>query len=193
MKNMKVYVLDTGYIEQDRSTLVASTRMGTIKDKNPRALWTQAPIYAALIKHPDGLVLFDTSCNPKGMTERWPVELKIMNPYYVTEESTLPSRLEQLKVRHKDIKYVVMSHMHIDHAGCLEMFTDSEIIVHDDEFTQTMKKYALKKDMGAYIWKDLNAQIKNGLNWNLFSSKVEKIELLEGLTIYNFGSGLNRQ
>ena len=189
MKNMEVYVLDTGYLAQDKSTLIAGLRMGTINDQTPAAIWTHTPVYAVLIKHPDGNVLFDTSCNPKSMTERWPEGFKITNPYYVTDDSTLPARLEQLKVSPKDIKYVVMSHMHLDHAGCLEMFTDSEIIVHEDEFTQCMKKYALNKDMGVYIWKDLDAQIKNNLNWNLFSSQTEKVELMKGLTIYNFGSG----
>lgn len=188
-QGMKVYLLDTGYLEQDKSTLVAGSVMGNIFNKTPQAIWGKTPTYAVLIKHPEGNVLFDTGCNPKAMTERWPEELKILNPYYCDEDSTLIARLEQLSIGPKDIKHIVISHMHEDHTGCLEFFTDSNVIVHDDEFTQVMKRYALKKDLGVYIWKDIDAQLKNDLHWNLLSPKVETVELMEGITIYNFGSG----
>lgn len=192
MKNMKVHVMDTGHIEQDAAYLIGP-KLGNIHDKTPKAEWTQAPVYAVLIEHPDGLVLFDTSCNENGMTDRWPQRFRENIPYYVTEEQLLLNRLKQLGVTPKDIKYVIASHLHIDHSGGLEHFTDSEVIVHDTELTQVMKEFALKSvdrdNMGVYVWKDVNAWIQTGLHWKLVPPNTESFELFDGLTILNLGSG----
>lgn len=192
MNNMKVHVLDTGYLEQDRAMLVGP-KLGTIHDKTPAAEWTQTPVYAVLIEHPDGLVLFDTSCSAMGMTERWTESFKELCPYHVNEDQLLLKRLEQLNFKPSDVKYVVASHLHIDHSGGLEYFTEAEIIVHDTEFTEVMKKYALnstcKDQMGVYVWDDINAWIQTGLHWKLIKPTVESVKLLDGITILNFGSG----
>ena len=189
MKRMKVYVLETGYLPQDKSILIAGLTQATEHNRNPKPVWTHTPTYAVLIDHPEGYVLLDTSVNPKGMTERFPESLKEMNNYVVADDATFPARLEQLHVKPADVKYIVMSHMHFDHAGNLEMFRDSEIIVHEDEFTMAMKTYALNREMGVYVWDDLDQQVKNKLHWNLFPADQEKMELMDGLTIYNLGSG----
>jgi N-acyl homoserine lactone hydrolase len=193
MTNIKVHVLGTGHIEQDRATLVTTSRLGNIYDKTPSAEWTHTPVYSVLIEHPDGLVLFDTSCNPKGMTERWQEEIRVTSPFYANEEELLLNRLEKLGVRPDDIRYVVISHLHVDHSGGLEFFRKSEIIVHETEFTQTIKKFALKAsnraDMGVYIWDDINAWMQNGLHWKLIPPNVESFKLFDGVTILNFGSG----
>ncbi len=189
MRRMKVYVLETGYLPQDKSILIAGLTLATEHNRNPKPVWTHTPTYAVLIDHPDGYVLFDTSVNPKGMSERFPESLKEMNNYVVEPDATFPARLNQLHVKPNDVKYIVMSHMHFDHSGNLEMFPDSEIIVHEDEFTQAMKTYALNGEMGVYVWADLDQQIKKKLHWNLYPSNLEKMELLKGITIYNLGSG----
>lgn len=192
MKNIKLHVLGTGYIENDRAVLVADSGPGNISDKTPSER-LHIPVYSVLIEHPDGLVLFDTSCNPKSMTERWPDELKIQGPFYATEEELLLNRLEQLHVKPDDIRYVVASHLHCDHAGGLEFFRRSEIIVQENEFTQVTKLFMLnaasKQEMGAYIWDDINAWLQSRLHWRLIPASVGSVNLLDGVTILNLGSG----
>lgn len=193
MKNIKLHVLGTGYIENDVAVMVADSRPGNISGKAPSDERIHIPVYSVLIEHPDGLVLFDTSCNPQSMTERWPTEFKIQGPFYATEEELLLNRLDQLHVKPDDIRYVVASHLHCDHAGGLEFFKKSEIIVQENEFTQVMKLFMLnaanKQEMGAYIWEDINAWLQSGLHWKLIPTSAESIKLLDGVTILNFGSG----
>lgn len=154
----KVYVLDTGTMQMDKGFMVAMHNPASINNQNPPAEFVEFPVYAVLIDHPEGKILFDTGCNPEGMGDdgRWPEGVQELFPYQASEECYLINRLAQLNVRPEDIKYVVASHLHLDHAGCLELFKNATVIVHDTELSNTMKTYAINKDMGAYVWADID-------------------------------------
>ncbi|GIN20445.1 MAG TPA: MBL fold metallo-hydrolase [Bacillus bacterium] len=191
MSQTKLYVLDTGRMRMDKNFMVAMHNPANIDNPNPPAEFIEFPVYAVLIDHPDGKILFDTGCNPEGMGKegRWPQATQKMFPLFQDESCYLINRLEQLKVRPEDIRYVVASHLHLDHAGCLELFTNATIIVHDTELSNTMKQYAMTKEMGAYIWADIDAWIKKDLSWRTIMPNEDEIELASGIKILNFGAG----
>ena len=72
-------------------------------------------------------------------------------PYFADEACHLPNRLEQIGIDLKDVDIVVASHLHLDHAGCLEYFTNATVIVHNDELNRTMQSYARNQKEGAYM------------------------------------------
>ena len=187
----KVYVLDTGTMQMDKGFMVAMHNPASINNQNPQAEFVEFPVYAVLIDHPEGKILFDTGCNPEGMGDdgRWPEGVQELFPYQASEECYLINRLAQLNVRPEDIKYVVASHLHLDHAGCLELFKNATVIVHDTELSNTMKTYAINKDMGAYVWADIDQWIKTGVNWKTIMPHEDELELAEGIKILNFGPG----
>ncbi|MEK4922666.1 N-acyl homoserine lactonase family protein [Cytobacillus sp. FSL R5-0569] len=187
----KLYVLDTGTMKMDKNYMIAMHNPASMDNPNPPAEFVEFPVYAVLIDHPEGKILFDTGCNPEGMGKdgRWPEGVQKMFPSFQDESCYLINRLEQLNTRPEDIKYVVASHLHLDHAGCLELFTNATIIVHDTELSNTMKQYAMTKDMGAYIWADVNAWINNGLKWKTVMPNEDELELAQGIKILNFGPG----
>lgn len=191
MSKPKLYVLDTGRMKMDKNFMVAMHNPATVDNPEQPAEFIEFPVYAVLIDHPEGKILFDTGCNPESVGEngRWPEATQKMLPLFQDESCYLINRLEQLKVRPEDIKYVVASHLHLDHAGCLELFTNATIIVHDTELANTMKQYAMTKEMGAYIWADIDQWIKNDLRWKTILPNEDEIELAKGIKILNFGSG----
>jgi N-acyl homoserine lactone hydrolase len=191
MAKPKMYVLDTGTMFMDKGFMVSMHNPASVINPNPPADFIEFPVYAVLIDHPDGKILFDTGCSPEGMGDkgRWPKGVQQLFPLNMPEECYLINRLEQLKVRPEDIKYVVASHLHLDHAGCLEKFKNAKIIVHETELANTMKTYAVNKDMGAYVWADIDAWIKTGLDWQMIRSKDEEVPLVDGVKILNFGAG----
>jgi glyoxylase-like metal-dependent hydrolase (beta-lactamase superfamily II) len=191
MGEIRVYVLKTGVLPQDKSVLIAGLTQATESNRHPEPVWSLTPTYAVYIKHPDGNVLLDTSVNPRGMSERFPPSLKEMNNYVVGDDEQFPARLRQIGVKPSDIDYIVLSHLHFDHAGNVEMFPRAKVIVHEDEFTQTMKLFGMNKpnEMGVYVWEDLHQAILAHTDWKLFPGNVPKRELLPGLTIFNVGSG----
>ncbi|SHI23943.1 Metallo-beta-lactamase superfamily protein [Sporobacter termitidis DSM 10068] len=189
MANMKMYILDNGKLMLDRANIIAGNRLATVVDKHPEAEWTEIPVNTFLIDHPDGLVLFDTACDPKGMSDNWPASSKLVSPYEAPEGGYLHERLEQLKVKPEDVKYVVMSHLHTDHAGCLSLFKNAEVFVNETEFTETLKLYALREEKPAYSHSDIEAFLNAKLRWHLLDNTEKEYPLLDGLTIVNFGSG----
>lgn len=53
------------------------------------------------------------------MSEHWPESIKEINPYYQKPEQTLEYQLGLLGLKPEDIRTVILSHMHVDHAGYL--------------------------------------------------------------------------
>lgn len=187
----KLYVMDNGRMSMDKNWLIAMHNPATVNNPNSATEFAEFPIYTVLIDHPEGKILFDTACNPNSMGPqgRWSEATQQSSPWVAGEECYLHHRLEQLKVRPEDIKYVVASHLHLDHAGCLEMFTNATIIVHEDEFNKALQSYARNVKTGAYIWEDIDAWIKNNLQWKTVQRGEDHLELAEGIRILNFGSG----
>ncbi|WP_259548138.1 N-acyl homoserine lactonase family protein [Heyndrickxia sp. FSL K6-6286] len=187
----KLFVMDNGRMRMDKNYMVAMHNPASIDHPNQPATFVEFPIYTVLIDHPEGKILFDTACNPNSMGEkgRWEEITQKTFPWEANEECYLHNRLEQLNVRPEDIKFVVASHLHLDHAGCLEMFTNAKIIVHEDELNGTLRSYANHDKSGAYIWADIDAWIKNHLQWKTIGRNEDSLELVEGVKILNFGSG----
>ncbi|WP_078592791.1 AhlS family quorum-quenching N-acyl homoserine lactonase [Evansella clarkii] len=187
----KLYVMDNGRMSMDKNWMIAMHNPATVHNPKAEAEFVEFPIYTVLIDHPAGKILFDTACNPEGMGSqgRWGEVTQTMFPYKASEECYLPNRLEQLNVRPEDVKYVVASHLHLDHAGCLEMFTNATIVVHEDELNGTLQSYARNEKEGAYIWGDIDAWIKNNLQWRTIKRDEDNLELAEGVRVLNFGSG----
>ena len=189
MKYCTLHMLYNGMLECDYANLVAMPVLGDSQNKHKLSEWSPSPVTMFLIEHPDGLVMFDTGCHPKAMEERWDEGNRLRTPYSYKTENLLESHLKSLGYSFSDVKYVVLSHLHEDHAGGLEFFPDAEIFVSDIELAQTLKLYALNGAMGGYIRNDINVWWNMPLHWNTIPEDEAEYELLDGLKILNFGPG----
>ena len=86
---------------------------------------------AFLIKHEKyGNILYDTGYS----TDIYKCGLvgklyNMLNPTYVKEEDTIVSKLKEDNIKTTDIDYVILSHLHPDHIGCVKDFTNAKIII----------------------------------------------------------------
>ena len=96
------------------------------QNKHLPAEWVDVPTHCVLVDTPDGKLLWDTSC-PRDWEDRWaPTGLQDFFPYEkVSDDEYLDSRLKQLGLAPGDIDYVVLSHLHFDHAGNVQLFKDT--------------------------------------------------------------------
>ena len=170
---MQVYVLNNGVLKGGKQGILASAG-----PDEPAVL----PVYTVLVKHPDGYIIYDAACHDEKARQ----DPFIFDSLHMKEEERLLNRLAEINVTPEEIKYVVLSHMHADHSGYIEQFPNAEICVSENEFTNSIKEFALgiSKSGG-----DIAHWIKCKLNWKLLPDNEKTIKLLDGVTIYNFGCG----
>ena len=177
---MRMFLLDCGIIKIPRSAIIQDEE----SQKNPTELMP-APVQVFLIEHKEGWILFDSGCDPDGISGNWPEDYRKM-PF---EGMHLPARLETLGVRPDDIRRVVVSHLHFDHAGCLTLFKKARFIVSKTELDTTLHAYKNKLDMNAHLASDVENWMKADLAWEQIPPDVATVKLADGITLHNFGSG----
>jgi glyoxylase-like metal-dependent hydrolase (beta-lactamase superfamily II) len=145
-------------------------------DREKPVEWYPCTTHAVLVETPDGTLLWDTSC-PRDWETRWePTGLQEFFPYdQVSEEQYLDSRLGQLGVSPENLDYVVLSHLHFDHAGNVRMFagTGAKLVCNDKE-----KDFAFGFD-GVFTGAHLKTDYE-GLDFETVSGDTE---ILPGVTL----------
>jgi N-acyl homoserine lactone hydrolase len=119
------------------------------------------PWFCFLITHPRGNVLFDTGGHPSlavdargrlgAHADLWSVTMRAGDD--------VASKLAEVGLRPSDIRYVVISHLHYDHAGGLQFFSDAEIYIQREELRFA---YSPPVYQGGYIRGDFDC----GLKWH---------------------------
>ena len=176
-KQTTVSILPCGAMTADLTWLLLAPgrAMRSRNDKLKPAEWVDVPSHCVLVDTPDGKLLWDTSC-PRDWEERWePTGLQDFFPYdKVTEEEYLDSRLNQLGLQPGDIDFVVLSHLHFDHAGNVNLFkeTNARLVCSDRE-----KEFAFGFD-GPFAGAHLKADYE-GLEFETVSGDTE---FLPGVT-----------
>lgn len=139
MSATTLYALNTADWTLDHSLLVQAMNFG--ESYNVRC-----PFY--LIEHTDGLVLYDT-----GLSHEMATDPEEYGPFGAPEiadfvpaidlDAGQPPRdhLDDLGYTPEDVDYVVLSHLHTDHAGNVTTFRDAEILVQQEEL-----RYAFAPD-----------------------------------------------
>jgi N-acyl homoserine lactone hydrolase len=96
--------------------------------------WTEPlPIYAFAIEHPEGVIVVDTGETARvaepGYFPRWQPFFRFAVRERVEPDEEIGPQLERLGIGPGDVRGVVMTHLHTDHAGGLHHFPDNEILV----------------------------------------------------------------
>ena len=94
----------------------------------------QIPVGFFVIKHPKGNVLFDTGNNDRIIKDPsyWSASFTALKPVN-TPDVAIDTQLGKIDLKPDDIKYVVASHLHLDHGGNVGKFPNSTIVVQKDE------------------------------------------------------------
>lgn len=93
------------------------------------------PVSFYVLKHPKGNVMFDCGNNDKTIAsaEAWWGPLAKGFGLKMTKDDAIPAQLARIGLKVSDIKYLVVGHLHLDHGGNVGQFTNSTIVVQDDE------------------------------------------------------------
>jgi len=183
VSGIRFYILDLGIIECDEVWLVTAPRPGTVENKTPPANWVALPTYAVLVEHPTlGRVLYDCGCSPEWRT-RWPKSLQSVFPW--TKEVALKDRLAELGLKPDDIDLLVVSHLHMDHAGNIDLFSGTKagrnVIVSKPEAMYAFYVTNIGPDpnVGAYVKADFS-----NIPGIVYQPVAQDMEIAKGLELF---------
>lgn len=95
----------------------------------------ELPVSCALLRHPQGNVLFDTGCHPslaENPEARWGSLAQLVVPIMQPGDHVVAG-LGEIGLTPEDIDVVVCSHLHPDHCGCNVFFQRATFLIHAQE------------------------------------------------------------
>lgn len=196
---MKLYILNNGWIEGNEKEIYGrdssgSTPVNANSDENnadySSGIWNKIPIYAILIDHPAGKIIYDLGCHPDAMKGYWPENLARMTRYGYEESQVLIHQLALTGTKPEDIKTVVLSHLHPDHTGNLYLFEHADIYVPHEDFVQGMILVHTSRNPtahGLYVKATLDVPVKQ---YHLIDRDMELYPGIELITLPGHAPGL---
>ncbi len=105
----------------------------------PKENWLEVPVPAFLVEHPGvGPILIDTgfhpsvAVNPKQNLGR--LALFAFKDLKMDPQQAVSAQLREKGIRPADVKVVVMTHLHIDHASAISEFPEATFVVSKPEW-----------------------------------------------------------
>jgi N-acyl homoserine lactone hydrolase len=173
-KEMKLYVFSSGALNLDKSII-----------QNGASGKVQIPVGFFLIRHPKGDVLFDCGNNDKIITDPdyWGPFVKALDPGR-SPDIAIDAQLSKINVKPSDIKYVVLGHFHVDHAGNIGKFLDSTFVFQRDEIRNA---FWPAPGYATFFISDDFSMLRNSVGGGM-PSKYKSIELDGDLDLFGDNS-----
>lgn len=130
----------------------------------------EVPVPFFLLRHPQGDVIVDGG-NPLAVTRdpraHWGGLADIFE-VHMTEAQHCAAQLAGLGVDPQDVRYVVQTHLHIDHTGALGHFPDAEVVVHERELEAA--RAAESPEASGYVRADYD---RPELRWRTWTGELD--------------------
>jgi glyoxylase-like metal-dependent hydrolase (beta-lactamase superfamily II) len=138
---MKIHAVQTGTVAVTTSWRegVGHGRRRRLNTLLIRERTEPLPIYAFVIEHPEGVIVVDTGetadVSRPGYFPRWQPYFRLIEEWVEPEQEIGP-QLRGLGIGPDDVRLVVLTHLHTDHAGGLRHFAGNRILVSRTELLE---------------------------------------------------------
>ncbi|KAH7124075.1 beta-lactamase-like protein [Dendryphion nanum] len=176
----KLWLLHVGNLECDESWFIRAANASSLSNPNPPNKRRKLIMLSFLISHPtEGLILFETGAGDTYPEVVGPQVNDVFSRVEYTPDMNLSVQISKTGHDIKDIKMVIMGHLHLDHAGGLEPFrnTGIPVYVHELELKYAFYSIATKSDDGVYLPHYMTFDI----NWVPFHGSF--LELAPGINM----------
>lgn len=146
-EGMKLYQVSSGTLTLDKSGLTKGVDIGKM---------FTIPVAMYIVDHPRGVVVFDTGnaddVSGDGCVAYWGKGLCDAISPKQSRDEVIDRQLQKFGYTTDQVKYVVYSHFHLDHAGNIELFPKATHVTQraELEFAWWPEKWFA----GAYVMKD---------------------------------------
>lgn len=138
---MRIHAIQTGTVAITQSWRRGKghgsiRRLNTLLDRQ----WTEPlPIYTWVVEHPEGAIVVDTGetsrASQPGYFPRWHPYFRFAVREWVRPEDEIGPQLRTLGIDpQRDVRWLVMTHLHTDHAGGLAHFPGVDTLVSRTEY-----------------------------------------------------------
>ena len=136
---MRIHVIQTGTVAikqvQTRGRSSGNPILNILLDPK----WTEPlPIYAFVIEHPEGLIVVDTGETARvaepGYFPWWHPYFRFAVREWVKPEEEIGPQMRALGFEPDDVRWVLLTHLHTDHAGGLAHFPKAEHLLSRREY-----------------------------------------------------------
>jgi len=137
---MRIHAIETGRVRIKKAQIEGGGH-GLWRQLQPMLSpdWADwSPVYAWAIEHPEGVIVVDTgaAAHLKSLP-RWHPYFQLAVRFDIEPEQEVGPQLRRRGIGPRDVKTVVLTHMHIDHDGGLAHFPYSRILASGEEIART--------------------------------------------------------
>lgn len=132
---MRIHAIQTGTVQIHERQRLGTGRgtlrfLNTLRDRE----WTEPlPIYSWILEHREGMIVVDTGetseAARKGYFPRWHPYFRLAVREQVEPDQEIGPQMRTRGLDPGDVRWVVLTHLHTDHAGGLRHFPRAEILV----------------------------------------------------------------
>lgn len=136
---MRIHVIQTGTVAikqvQRQRRESGNPILNILLDKR----WTEPlPIFAFVIEHPEGLIVVDTGettrVSSPGYFPWWHLYYRFAVREWVQPEQEIGPQMRAIGFDPEDVRWVLLTHLHTDHAGGLGHFPHAEHLLARREY-----------------------------------------------------------
>jgi glyoxylase-like metal-dependent hydrolase (beta-lactamase superfamily II) len=141
---MRIHAIQTGTVAITESWRRgrghgAVRQLNTLLDR----AWTEPlPVFAWVVEHPEGVIVVDTGETARatrpGYFPRWHPYFRFAVREWVRPEQEIGPQLRTLGIAPTDVRWLVMTHLHTDHAGGLAHFPGVDTLVSRAEYAAAL-------------------------------------------------------
>jgi glyoxylase-like metal-dependent hydrolase (beta-lactamase superfamily II) len=158
---MKIHAIQTGTVAVKKSQRDGTRGRGAMRLVNTMLdeHWTEPlPIFAWAVEHPEGILVIDTGetsrASQRGYFPWWHPYYKLGVREWVDEQEEIGYQLRSIGFKPDDVRWVIMTHLHTDHAGGMSHFPKAEFIVSRKEYQHASGLMGLLRGYLPNRWPD---------------------------------------
>jgi len=189
---MKIYAIQTGSVRIKAAQVEGRgrglrRRLTVFADRN----WSEwLPTYAWVIDHAEGVIVVDT-----GQGAHLVESARSFHPYHrwnvafrIDREEEIGPQLRRLGIGPRDVKRVVLTHLHADHDGGLLHFPECEILVSPGELRRARGSMGRVRGYLPHRWPSWFAPVPLHLAAGAFGPFVANTRLTKAADVVAIGT-----